>query len=265
MRVRRAYGFTLIEMSIVLAIVGLLAGAILVGRDLIQAAALRNVVAQLERYDTAITAFKLKHDCLPGDCAHASTFGLSDNSCPADYFTCSPEAPEQFAHAGCDGNGNGSLDTLNIAIVYELYCPEYLNVWHHLSRAGLIEGQYDGRTFAASPFSSFFRVPKYGVSAPRTALRDVGIIMATLAGRPGTYFLLGLSDAGDGVRPDRLYSAEAYHVDSKLDDGLPQSGKVLGGSIESGGACTIPGPPRAYNVPDASGRCAIYVRSSAYR
>jgi prepilin-type N-terminal cleavage/methylation domain-containing protein len=46
-------GFTLIEMSIVLVVIGLIVGGVLVGRDLIRAAGVRATVTQIEKYSTA--------------------------------------------------------------------------------------------------------------------------------------------------------------------------------------------------------------------
>ncbi len=79
-------GFTLIEMSIVLVIIGLVIGGILMGNEMIVQAELRKLVSQQERYSSAIAAFRLKYNCIPGDCASASAFGL-----------------------GTDGDGNGVL------------------------------------------------------------------------------------------------------------------------------------------------------------
>lgn len=69
-------GFTFIEMSIVLVIIGLIVGGILMGRDLIRAAEVRATATQLERFNTAVMTFKGKYDCIPGDCANPSQFGL---------------------------------------------------------------------------------------------------------------------------------------------------------------------------------------------
>jgi prepilin-type N-terminal cleavage/methylation domain-containing protein len=62
-------GFTLIELSIVLVIIGLVVGGVLVGRDLICAAELRAQISQIEKYNTAVNTFYGKYGGLPGPLA----------------------------------------------------------------------------------------------------------------------------------------------------------------------------------------------------
>lgn len=60
-------GFTLIELSIVLVIIGLIVGGVLVGRDLISSATVRAQIAQIEKLQTAKNTFLGKYGYLPGD------------------------------------------------------------------------------------------------------------------------------------------------------------------------------------------------------
>jgi prepilin-type N-terminal cleavage/methylation domain-containing protein len=71
---RGAAAFTLIEMAIVLVIIGLIVGGVLVGQTLIKAAAIRNQIKQVQDLQMQINTFRTKYDCLPGDCANATTF-----------------------------------------------------------------------------------------------------------------------------------------------------------------------------------------------
>jgi len=89
-RFYRNQGFTLIELSIVLIIIGLLSGAILVGRDLIMVSEARAIMSQMEKFETAVNTFRAKFDCLPGDCPNANALGL-----------------------GLNGNGDEALDGLS--------------------------------------------------------------------------------------------------------------------------------------------------------
>ena len=54
-------GFTLIELSIVLVIIGLIVGGVLVGQDLIYAAKVRAQATQFERLKTAVYTFQGKY------------------------------------------------------------------------------------------------------------------------------------------------------------------------------------------------------------
>jgi len=58
-------GFTLIELSIVLVIIGLIVGGVLVGRDLISAASVRAQITQIEKYQQAVNAFRDKYGGVP--------------------------------------------------------------------------------------------------------------------------------------------------------------------------------------------------------
>ena len=75
-------GFTLIEVSIVLVIIGLLAGGVLVGRDLIEAAKIRQQITQIEQFKAAVNTFRAKYNALPGDLlfTQATAFGFTPRS-----------------------------------------------------------------------------------------------------------------------------------------------------------------------------------------
>ena len=65
-------GFTLVEMSIVLVIIALVAGGVLAGRELIHQSNLRRIITDIEMIKTATTIYKLKYNAMPGDDPKAS-------------------------------------------------------------------------------------------------------------------------------------------------------------------------------------------------
>ena len=83
--------FSLVELSIVLVILGLLTGGILTGQSLIRAAEMRSIVTELQRYQTAARSFQDKYFALPGDMRNATDFwGAPGNNlanCPATAGT----------------------------------------------------------------------------------------------------------------------------------------------------------------------------------
>lgn len=74
-------GFSLVELSIVLVILGLLTGGILSGQSLIRAAELRSVVTDIQQIQTSIYSFRDRYMALPGDMKDATDFwGIAGGS-----------------------------------------------------------------------------------------------------------------------------------------------------------------------------------------
>lgn len=73
-------GFTLIELSIVLVIIGLLIGGILVAQSLIESAKINSLVRNLQQYEIGISSFKTKYKDKPGDSPHFTPPGNDDGN-----------------------------------------------------------------------------------------------------------------------------------------------------------------------------------------
>lgn len=236
-------GFTLIELSIVLVIIGLIVGGILVGRDLIQAARLRAVITQIQNYQTAVGAFQIKYNCLPGDCPTATDWwGARPGGCNSGNYTTSYTIPT------CNGNGNGrlvnALDTSDNAD----NTTEAVLFWQHLANAGLVSGGYVG---VKDGLSYLGVVP--GVNVPLLNNYQNVSVMATYQSsnisswyRNTNYYSVGVFvPAASLTWGAFLTVTEAQAMDMKFDDGQPLTGKMLSDSWSN------PGPSYA-NVPEKS-------------
>lgn len=214
---QRLSAFTLIELSIVLVIIGLLVGGVLVGRDLLSAAAIRAQISQIEKYQQAVNTFKGKYGYLPGDIPNpdAGRFGFATRGATVGK-----------------GDGNGIIQGEGGFSVLQR-SGETSVFWVDLSAAQLIEGGFSTASPTAIPsaditgtaIDGWFPQGKIGngnyvfvFSNNATnyfSLEPVTKILVTTAGGIGVYTGRGLK-----VR-------QAYSIDNKIDDGLPETGNVL--------------------------------------
>lgn len=219
-------GFTLIELSVTLVIIGLIIGGVLVGRDLIHAAEIRNQISQIEQYQTAVNTFKTKYNNLPGDIpiANATNFGF--------YRTAAPNNTgcDQYYSSGC-GNGNGLIGNGPLVMAGESHL-----FWLDLYVAGLIKDSittynYDTGTTAISSYlptaklaSQYIYVWEGGVRKDEG--NDDYTNYFTISGI-NTY-CNNMFGYGGGCNTSHIMKVyDAYSIDTKIDDGFPQSGDVL--------------------------------------
>lgn len=230
-------GFTLIELSIVLVVIGLVVGGVLVGQDLIRAAYVRAQITQIEKFNTAVNTFYGKYQALPGDMnlATAQTFGFSTTG--------------RGGGPGL-GDGNGVLEESIGASQATGSYPgggEQAMFWVDLSSSvagGLIDGGFNTASFGTPAMmwpptylpaylASYFPAAKIGGGNYICAAS--GGYYEWLTNSPGTgdgrnyfvicniqYISLGLVYGTMG-----LTVSQAYNIDNKTDDGLPQSGRVM--------------------------------------
>lgn len=228
--------FSLVELSIVLVILGLLTGGILAGQSLIRASEIRAVSSEFQRYYTAIYTFRDKYFGLPGDIRNGTAFWgrLSTTDCRTNS-----SAAVNTATGTCDGDTNSRL-------VHDAYSSEAFQFWRQLANAGLIEGSYtglpgpggiyDGVAGTNAPASRLGGVPWYidyfdNSANAQTYTFNVNFKNAFRFGADGG------GGAGAGNQPI-LKPEEAWNVDTKVDDGRPTTGRLVINQWNNN--CTIP-------------------------
>lgn len=217
----RTSGFTLLELSIVLVIIGLLAGGVLVGQDLIKAAELRATTAQYEKFKTALNVFNVKYNGMPGDLYYrnAQRFG--------------------FFSTGLDGTvglGDGNRVLEDPDQSQGVQSGEPLIFWRHLTDAALVEGRF-GATLNNGGDPDGTVVEDH---VPTAKLGGGNYFMTYSDGYTNYFLITGLNSmAADYTAINRITPNEAYNLDQKLDDGLPISGIVRA----RGGSDATPGDP----------------------
>jgi len=230
-------GFTLIELSIVLVIIGLVTGSILVGLDLITAASVRAELSQIEKFQAATNTFRGKYGYLPGD--------IPDPTAQQYGF------PVRGTNIG-EGDGNGTL----IGGQADGPCSDQMQAggetglfWVDLSTAGLIEGKFTSATnqpIAAGTYTSPVILAQY---FPQARLGSGNYVYVYSGGYSGIVWPCDAADslnyfgvsaiaqiaAGGYLSPSLqnpgglsgLTVSQAYNIDRKIDDGYPQTGRVL--------------------------------------
>ncbi len=218
--------FSLVELSIVLVILGLLTGGILAGQSLIRAAELRSISTEYQRHVTAVQTFRDKYMAIPGDMDSATRFWNRQ----VNQTWCAGHSGATVAAPGtCNGNAKGSLDSAGAAS----QSGEIFQFWKQLALAGLIEGSYTG--LAGSLDASHAVI---GENIPAARLSNSGwysyyygpahIGSATvLAGYYGNLLFVGRSSTNSWPSGRILTPEEQWGIDVKMDDGKPARGKLV--------------------------------------
>lgn len=202
---RNSAGFTLIEISIVIIIVGLILGGVLKGQELIRTARTHNVADQSSNIKAAILAFTDRFRALPGD-----------------YNKAADNIPDINSDQNGDGNGRVGYDDSNTPGV-----PDEANrrretglVWLHLAKSGFVSGNFNGKPLGLSDEAG------WNCSTETCMVNAFNGPLLFIYANEQT----GVSWASDMLNSNQLWSGKNLPVellaelDRKLDDGKPSTG-----------------------------------------
>lgn len=244
---RKLKGFTLVELSIVLVILGLLVGGVLAGQSLIRAAELRAVSTEFSRYQAAAHSFRDKYFALPGDMTNATAFWGKDNT------NCAAHTGSAATPGTCNGNGDGRVPS----------GTEQHRFWQQLALSGLIEGSYTGLAGGGGGAHCII-----GTSCPRSKLSNAGWGNDNLASYVGdsawyrtvynNLLVVGAQTSTEYPSGSVFKPEEAWNIDTKMDDGRPAYGSLL--AVRYATCTTSTGNTDmagVYRLNDSSTACAL--------
>jgi prepilin-type N-terminal cleavage/methylation domain-containing protein len=245
-------GFTLIEMSIVLVIIGLIVGGILKGQELIESSRQKNAISQVDRVRAAVTTFVDRYKAFPGDYGQAQANVLAGIG---------------------DGNDNGFLGAAggtNVAAILAVdgtaASSEEKYFFSHIAAAGLIGGA--GPNPAATAAPGFSGVAATVSPLPSSAFPSSGLTIAYGVHQGGTtpetaaFHWLRMSQftAGALVAADGIISGQrAFQLDTKYDDGQAMTGSIrtTATSAAGGTECGTAGGAVTYAAASTQVACIL--------
>jgi prepilin-type N-terminal cleavage/methylation domain-containing protein len=213
----RTAGLTLVELSIVLVIIGLLIAALLGGQELVTVGKINKTISDMKKLKTAYEAFASQYDAIPGD--------MKDG--------------EQYFGADKVRNGNGDKRVYFFDVSSNAYKYESCNLFSMLTASRIYT-----QTSNTDPDVCDVSKAAAGISFPRCSMNNncaVSIALArslatpdsgTTIDRPikNAVFISGFNEnnntSGTPLSNLTLKPSEAYSIDMKLDDGLPLFGQV---------------------------------------
>ncbi len=216
-------GFTLIEMSIVLVIIGLIIGGILKGQEIIESSRQKNVITQIDAVRSAVNTFADKYQAIPGD------YRLADS---------------RILDGLVDGNANGIIGDSDDLAIADLNLnpgtasenPEFFN---HLAGAELLSGtQINGD----SDFTDTGELPSVAIPGAGMTVaygdHDAG---GTGVART-THWLRVHKNPGSGITQNPTGGAftgkSLFQIDLKVDDGAAASGSARSAGVTSADCST---------------------------
>jgi prepilin-type N-terminal cleavage/methylation domain-containing protein len=236
--------FSLIELSIVLIVIGLLVAGVTGGASLIKSSELRSVMSEARGYSVAVSGFFSQFNALPGD------FGTSLGT-PANT-------------SGTITFDNDSVNLDNDKIEYCASCSttagtldgsESTIAWYHLKQSGAIDtvityasagtAQSAQTNFPASKVKASGWVFDYNTNTKQ----NVVVLTASMdLSESGNTPVNGTPIAAAAITP-----SDALSIDSKIDDGIANSGKIRAVLADCSAAADSPN----YKVTDKDKKCAL--------
>jgi prepilin-type N-terminal cleavage/methylation domain-containing protein len=206
------YGFTLVELSIVLIVIALVIAGVLTGQTLIKNAKLISVYDDITKFTNAFSSFKDSYKALPGDLDAATAF-------------------PNFQGAGSNRN-DGIIQWTPAFSAGGNQASESILAWHHLFIAGLNDFNpiFSASSVALSVIDETTR------NIPASKIQGLGYLIfcddtngTSTALKIHAIQLAPPTWAGGGAPNGQgpgLSGEDSFFLDTKYDDGVPNNGSI---------------------------------------
>ena len=224
---RKQSGFTLVEISIVLVIIGLLLGGVLKGQELINSAKVKNMVNDFRSTSTFVSGYQDRFRAFPGDQNQTqlnAAFGLTPVN-GGVATVCTPAALGKCT----TGNGHIDGDWKATGVAATDVGSESYVFWQHVRLANLAAGPVD-----TSDPNYLPRNADGGQIGIESGIDGGGNAAPFIQNMRGSYY----------VCMDGVLGRYAKQIDTTMDDG-----NTAGGSVQA--------------VPTASARNLLGTATSA--
>ena len=206
---QKQQGFTLVELSMVLLVIGLIVGGILVGQSLKVNAGIRSTISQLQQLNAGMNAFLGKYNYLPGDLPRTKNVAFFGGTLAAPTLPITGD-PSLLGNGRFDDDTSPTVGNAGLE-------GELQDFWLYLSTAKMIEEHYRDPGAAQ---------PVLGTHYPDTRMEKGGVI-AVSEGTINYWLFVGAATTNSDMdmgAASGIYPEEAFGIDVKLDDGYANQG-----------------------------------------
>jgi len=251
---KKRSAFSLIELSIVLIIIGLLIAGITGGASLIKSSELRAVMGEARGYAVAVNAFYTQFNALPGDFGTAVGAIGSVTTPAAGLAVGDGDSKIEFCTTGCVTGATTATGS------------EAAIAWQHLRFAGAIDTAptFTGGATATQTAGTHFPASKikaagwhFDYNNAAGSLQNVVVLTGSIstAGTVDTNSLVNGATMSTGA----ILPTDGLSIDAKIDDGVASTGKVR--AVNPANAITCAGGtvtvPTAWAVAQTTKVCAL--------
>jgi len=242
--------FSLIELSIVLIIIGLLIAGITGGASLIKSSELRSIMGEARGYAVAVNSFFTQYDQYPGD---TSTIVGSNSA--------------------LTGDRDNQIEFVNNA---STLMAEGIDAWYDLKDIGAIDLALTLPTMTSpEPLVPVTNIPGSKIKGAgwvfdynSTTLQNVVVLTGTTStwvanGSMVNGTSAAINDITKNLSTEIISAPDSLSIDSKIDDGKANSGNIqaVNQSTTSGSECVDGTTPSLYKVSNGAKKvCAMSFR-----